>query len=65
MNAIDPMIVLYVHHMSRALGFYPKVLGFDVIAESPGWSMLSRSGFQIGLHGIYPGVSEGTAAHAG
>ncbi len=65
MKARNPMVVLYVHDMARAVSFYSQVVGLTVLSESAGWSMLSCDGGVVGLHVIAPGIAEGTAAFAG
>ncbi|HVN02606.1 MAG TPA: VOC family protein [Caulobacteraceae bacterium] len=59
------MVIQYVHDMGRAVAFYRDGVGLPVVAESPGWSMLSCGDALLGLHGIYSGVLERPVAYAG
>ena len=59
------MVVLYVHDMARAVAFYRDAIGLELMARSPGWSMLACGDARVGLHHIYRGVTESTVPHAG
>ena len=65
MNTRDPMFILYVHDMDRAVDFYRDALGLSVVQHTPGWSMLRCGGATIALHILSPGSAESTASHAG
>jgi predicted enzyme related to lactoylglutathione lyase len=59
------MVVRYVNDMGRAFAFHRDGLGLIPIAESAGWSMLACGDAIVGLHAIYPGVSERPVGYAG
>ena len=65
MNATDPMVILYIKEMDRALGFYRDVIGLRVEAESPHWSTLSCEGLTLALHSWSQGMDESMTPHAG
>jgi predicted enzyme related to lactoylglutathione lyase len=44
-------LMVYIHDMDRAVGFYRDVLGLPVEMESQGWSQFSLgNGASLGLH---------------
>jgi predicted enzyme related to lactoylglutathione lyase len=59
------MVIQYVKEMKKAVAFYRDGVGLLVVAESPGWSMLSCGDALLGLHAIYAGVSERPVPFAG
>ena len=65
MDTRDPVYILYVHDMDRAIAFYRDVLALSVVQHTPGWSMLRCGGATIALHVISKGSSESTTSHAG
>ena len=66
MKAKEPMYILYVHEMDRALSFYADTFELSVIQHTPGWSMLSiDGGATLALHKIFPGAAEDIVDHAG
>lgn len=64
-QAGDPMFILYVHDMDRAVAFYQQVLGLKILQHTPGWSMLRVGGATLALHILGPKSAEAPAAHAG
>lgn len=65
MPATDPMFILYVHDMDRALTFYRRAFELEVVQHTPGWSMLRCGGATIALHILSRGSTESVAPHAG
>lgn len=65
MKAKDPMFILYVHEMDRALAFYRDTFELQVLQHTPGWSMLRCGGAVIALHILSAGSSEAILPHAG
>ena len=65
MHTSQPMFILYVHDMDRAVTFYRDTFNLDVIQHTPGWSMLKLGDATIALHGIFDGSVESTTDHAG
>jgi catechol 2,3-dioxygenase-like lactoylglutathione lyase family enzyme len=53
------LATLYVSDLARAVRFYVEVLGFKLVAESPGWAEVDAGGgLRIGLHPKHPGSPE-------
>ncbi|MCB1646645.1 MAG: VOC family protein [Pseudomonadales bacterium] len=65
MNAGDPLFILYVYDMNRALSFYRDTFALTVVQHTPGWSMLRCGGATIALHILSEGSTESLATHAG
>ncbi|XOV87385.1 MAG: VOC family protein [Pseudomonadota bacterium] len=65
MLAKDPLFILYVHDMDRALDFYRGTFDLQVVQHTPGWSMLRCGGATIALHILSGGSTESTTPHAG
>lgn len=65
MKTSNPMFILYVHDMDRAVTFYRDTFDLDVVQQTPGWSMLRIGDTTIALHMIFPGSAETTTQHAG
>jgi len=65
MKVRDPLFILYVHDMERAVNFYRATFELTLIQHSPGWSMLRFGGSTIALHMLFPGNTESTSPHAG
>ena len=65
MDAKDPMFILYVHDMDRAVAFYEKSFGLPVLQHTPGWSMLRCGRATIALHILSQTSNESTSRHAG
>ena len=65
MKAGEPMFILYVHEMDRAVTFYRDTFNLEVIQHTPGWSMLRLGDSTIALHMIFPGSDETTCSSAG
>ena len=65
MRAKDPLFILYVSDMDRALAFYRDTFDLEVVQHTPGWSMLRCGGATIALHILSKGSKEGVAPHAG
>ena len=63
--ASDPMFIIYVHDMDRAVGFYADVFGFRLVQHTPGWSMFRIGDATLALHGLFEGSSESPLPHAG
>jgi len=64
-RAKDPLFILYVHDMDRALGFYRDIFDLDVVQHTPGWSMLRCGGATIALHILSKNSTESVMPHAG
>lgn len=65
MRVKDPLFILYVHNMDRALNFYRNTMDLDVVQHTSGWSMLRCGGATIALHILSMGSTETVAPHAG
>ncbi len=65
MQVKDPLFILYVHDMNRALTFYRDTFELQVVQHTPGWSMLRCGGATIALHILSTRSSESVVAHAG
>jgi predicted enzyme related to lactoylglutathione lyase len=65
MKVQDPLFILYVHDMTRAVAFYRDTFELEVVQETPGWSMLRFGGATLALHMIFAGTREGVSEHAG
>ena len=65
MKARDPMFILYVNDMARAVRFYRDCLSLRLVQETPGWSMLRLGNATIALHILGPDSAETTQQHAG
>lgn len=65
MNVRDPMFILYVHDMDRALAFYRDTFSLEVVQHTPGWSMLRCGGSTLALHILSGSSSETVQLHAG
>lgn len=61
----DPMYILYVHDMDRAVAFYQQAFELAILQHTPGWSMLRCAGSTIALHILSPNSSEEISTHAG
>lgn len=59
----DPLFILYVRDMDRALRFYRDTFDLDVVQHTPGWSMLRFRGSTIALH--ITGSSDAICRNAG
>lgn len=65
MRVKDPMFILYVQDMDRALAFYRDTFELEVVQHTPGWSMLRCGGSTIALHILGRDSAESVAPHAG
>ena len=65
MKVKDPVFILYVYDMDRALKFYRDTFELDVVQHTPGWSMLRCGGATIALHILSKNSTESVFAHAG
>lgn len=65
MKAKDPLFILYVHDMDRAVGFYRDIFELEVVQHTPGWSMLRCGGATLALHILSPNSAESVLPHAG
>jgi predicted enzyme related to lactoylglutathione lyase len=67
MNARNPIVIHYVHDMSRAKEFYSRVFDAPTSFESPGWTTLDFGPIELALHILYPGSKdpEQPIPHAG
>lgn len=65
MKSRDPLFILYVHDMDRALTFYSETFALEVVQHTPGWSMLRFDGATVALHIISPGSNEAICKQAG
>lgn len=65
MQVKDPMYILYVTDMDRAVAFYQNTFDLPVVQHTPGWSMLRLEGSTLALHIISPGSRENVVSHAG
>ncbi len=65
MKANDPMYILYVTDMDRAVEFYSKTFELPVVQHTPGWSMLRLAGSTLALHILSPNSIEDIVEHAG
>jgi len=64
-QATDPLFILYVHDMDRALAFYRDTFDLEVVQHTPGWSMLRCGDATIALHILSKNSTESVAPHAG
>ena len=64
-TAKDPMFILYVHDMDRAVSFYRDVFNLEVLQHTGGWSMLRCGGATIALHILGQSMTEAVSKHAG
>ncbi|NEQ69080.1 MAG: hypothetical protein F6K21_26975 [Symploca sp. SIO2D2] len=65
MKVHNPLYILYVHDIDRALDFYRDTFELEVVQETPGWSMLRFGKSTIGLHIIDSDVEEDVCPNAG
>ncbi len=65
MKIRNPLFILYVHDMDRAVAFYSDGLGLVIISRSPGWSTLDCGGAILALHILGTNSEETTTGHAG
>ncbi len=65
MKTRDPLFILYVHDMDRALKFYRDTFDLNVVQQTPGWSMLRFGGSTIALHILGSDNTESVCKHAG
>jgi len=65
MQVKDPLFILYVHDMDRALAFYRDTFDLPVVQHTPGWSMLRCGGATIALHILSRTSAESVSRHAG
>ncbi|NKB68475.1 MAG: hypothetical protein GKR89_15540 [Candidatus Latescibacteria bacterium] len=65
MKVKDPLFILYVHDMDRALKFYRDTFSLQVVQNTPGWSMLRCDGATIALHLLAPDSPESVIPYAG
>ena len=65
MKPLALMIILYVADLPRALAFYRDAVGLDVEESWEGWVKLRCGSAFLGLHALFPGMTEGLAPHAG
>ncbi|MBD3649613.1 MAG: VOC family protein [Pseudomonadales bacterium] len=65
MKARDPVFILYVHDMDRALKFYRDTFELEVVQHTQGWSMLRCGGATIALHILTRHSPESVLPHAG
>ncbi len=65
MKVTDPLFILYVHDMDRALKFYHDSFELEVVQHTPGWSMLRCGGATIALHILSANSAESVVRHAG
>lgn len=65
MKVKDPLFIMYVHDMDRALAFYRDTFELEVVQHTPGWSMLRVGGATIALHILSRGSQESVTLHAG
>ena len=65
MKVKDPLFILYVYDMDRALNFYRDTFELEVVQHTPGWSMLRCAGATIALHILSTVSTESVLPHAG
>ncbi|MCB1694376.1 MAG: VOC family protein [Pseudomonadales bacterium] len=65
MQVKDPLFILYVRDMDRAVAFWRDTFELEVTQHTPGWSMLRCGGATIALHILGRDSSETVAPHAG
>ena len=65
MQVKDPLFILYVRDMDRAVRFYHETFELPVVQHTPGWSMLRCGGATIALHILTQNSPESTTQHAG
>ena len=65
MQVKDPLFILYVRDMDRALAFYRDTFDLEVVQHTPGWSMLKCGAATIALHILSKNSAESVAPHAG
>lgn len=65
MKVKDPVFILYVRDMDRALKFYRETFDLDVVQQTSGWSMLRCGGATIALHILSKNSAEDVLPHAG
>lgn len=65
MKVSDPLFILYVFDMDRAVSFYQHCFDLEVVQHTPGWSMLRCGGATIALHILSRNSDEGISPHAG
>ena len=65
MRTTDPLFILYVNEMDRAVSFYRDTMGLAIVQHTPGWSMLRFGGATVALHQIFSGNDESVCPHAG
>ena len=61
----DPMVIHYVHDMSRAISFYQSVFEINPNFESPGWTTFQFESFILALHILHGEMGEQPIPHAG
>ncbi len=65
MKTRNPLYILYVHDMDRALKFYRDAFDLDVVQHTSGWSMLRFGHSTIGLHILSQSMEETVCPNAG
>jgi predicted enzyme related to lactoylglutathione lyase len=65
MKIQNPMFILYVRDMNRAVAFYRDLFEMQSTMTTPGWSMLRFGGCTLALHGIHAGSSAPISRAAG
>ena len=58
MNATNPLVIHYVHDMSRATNFYSNVFDTNTNFASPGWTTLDFDPIELALHILHPDSQE-------
>jgi len=61
----DPLFILYVHDMDRALKLYRDTFDFEAVQRMPVWSMLRCRGANIALQLLSKDSTKSVALHAG
>lgn len=65
MKTRDPLFILYVRDMERALTFYRDTFELEIVQQSPGWSLLRFGGAILALHLLDRYSPDGASPHAG
>lgn len=65
MHIENPLFILYVHDMTRAVGFYRECFSLQLVQQTPGWSMFAMGEATLALHIIADSQKESTVSHAG
>ena len=67
MRGRSPIVIHYVHDMSRAKRFYMEAFDVRTSFESPGWTTLDFGAIELALHILHPHseIEEQPLPHAG